>query len=657
MRKVLVLTFIFFILFIGKTMAVNISESEIYEIEMEQNDNKTLDVSQASTSIGANVQIWEKCNGEQQRFIFKKQNDGTYMITNVNSGRVLDVAGASKNPKTNVQQWEKNDTDAQKWIIESQDNGSICIKSKCNGLYLNVKNNRTANGTNVEVDINKQNFKLNRIQTIQGSKTIENGYYIVASALDQSKVLDISQASKISGANLQIWQNEVVPQQKFYVEYDGNGYYTFKNANSGKVLDVTGGKTERGTNVQQWTSNSTDAQKWVIQKTDDGFYKVISKKSGIYMEVENARTKNGTNVRINYASNIENQKFLFFETSLGTKTIADGKYEIVSKLASNMILDVSEGSNNESANVQIWADANVTQQKFDISYVGNGNYKIICNRSGKALTVSKTGTAYSSNVTQNTYTGAPNQLWRIEKQNGNFYYIVSEYNGRYLDVSGGNTTNGTNIQVYKANYTNAQIFSFEQRKYGIDVSVWQGNIDFEALNKSKRIDFMIARAGHGLNIVDKQFERNYTQAKKYKIPLGTYFYANAQSVEETRIEAYHLLSLIKGKTFELPIYYDVEAHENLDNTTITNMCIEFCNIISNAGYKPGIYASKYYLLCKMYPSKLPKDCSIWYASYGLDSGTLPKDTYRYNGIHDIWQFTSKGSMNGISGDVDFDIIF
>ena len=652
MRRVLIMAFIFFIVLSGKVLAANALEDGTYEIVMSINENKALDISTASINQGANVQIWDKCNGEQQRFKISKLSDGTYIITNINSGKVLDVKGASSNPKTNVQQWEKNFTDAQKWIIESQDTG-YSVKSKCNGLYLNVKNNQIENGTNVEVDLKKQTFKFKKVKILVGSKTIDNGYYFIVSAIDQNKVLDISQASKLSGANVQIWGNESVPQQKFYVQYDGQGYYTVKNVNSGKVLDVAGGKTERWTNVQQWTSNSTDAQKWIIEKRSDGLYNIISKRSGIFMEVENGINRNGTNVRINYGSNSENQKFLFVETKIGTKTISDGKYQIVTKLASNMILDVSGGVTSENANIQIWADANVNQQKFDITYVGNGNYKIICNKSGKALTVSKNGTAYSSNVIQNTYTGSANQLWRIEKKNENLYYIISEYNGRYLDVAGASISNGTNIRVYQANYSNSQSFLFEQRKYGIDVSVWQGTIDFGALSKSKRVNFMIARAGHGLNIIDKQFERNYTQAKKYGIPIGVYLYANAQNLEEARAEANHLLTLIKGKKFELPIYYDVEAHEGVDSTTITNMCIEFCNIIRNAGYKPGIYASKYYLIYKMYPSKLPKDCSIWVASYGQDNGNMPKDAYRYNGRYDYWQFTSKGSMDGITGDVDF----
>ncbi len=626
----------------------------IYEIEWVLNSNKVIDISAAETRTGANVQIWDKCNGKQQRFELTYLNNGYYIIKNINSGKVLDVASAGKQSGTNVWQWESNSTDAQKWKIEKNTDDTYCIISKCNGLYLFVTGSKDINGANIEVNSKKHSFNFKKITTIKGSKTINDGYYIIATALDENKVIDISTASKLSGANVQIWQNVDVPQQKFYVKYDGYGYYTIKNVNSNKMIDVANGQTERGNNVWQWTSNSTDAQKWVISKTSDGYYNIISKSSGINLEVAGGKTANGTNIQINFATNSKNQKFRFIEAGMGKKTIENGTYEITSKIASNMLIDVSAGSSEDGANVQIWADANEKQQKFELTYLGNGSYKILCKRSGKALTASETGTTNYSNVYQSTYIEKLNQMWRIEKKN-NEYYIISEYNGKYLDVAGGSSENGTNVRVYTPNFTNAQTFIFEQKKYGIDVSHWQNNIDFDSLKKSQSIDFMIIRAGQSTTIKDSKFERNYTEAKKYGIPLGVYLYATAQNIDEARAEANHLVDLLKGKSFELPVYYDVEAQENVDINTITAMCNEFCRILKLAGYKTGIYASKYYYMYKILPSKLPSDCSIWVASYGKDDGCIPKDSYKYNGKWDIWQFTSTGKIAGISGNVDYDV--
>ena len=214
----------------------------IYEIEWGLNNNKAIDISAAETKAGANVQIWDKCNGKQQRFELTYLKDGYYTIKNINSGKVLDVASAGKQSGTNVWQWESNSTDAQKWKIEKNIDGTYCIISKCNGLYLYVTGSKDANGANIEVNSKKHFFNFKKITTTKGSKTINDGYYIIATALDENKVIDISTASKFSGANVQIWQNVDVPQQKFYIKYDGYGYYTIKNVNSNKMIDVANGQ-------------------------------------------------------------------------------------------------------------------------------------------------------------------------------------------------------------------------------------------------------------------------------------------------------------------------------------------------------------------------------------------------------------------------------
>ena len=251
------------------------------------------------------------------------------------------------------------------------------------------------------------------------------------------------------------------------------------------------------------------------------------------------------------------------------------------KLAKNMLLDVSGGSSIDGTNIQIWADAAEKQQKFQFIYMGNGLYKIISDRSGKALTVSKNGTNYSSNVYQSTYNGENTQLWKIVKSDiNNYYYLVSLYNGRYLDVANGNKSNGTNIRVYVSNNSDSQKFILEQKKYGIDVSHWQSAINYKELYDSQRIDFMIIRAGQETTIKDRQFETNYTNTKKYSIPTGAYLFATAQSVDEAKLEAYYFLSLINGKSFELPVFYDVEAQSSLSKETITEMCNEFYKITS-----------------------------------------------------------------------------
>lgn len=665
MIKKIMLFLILLIFFIPlskvQASSLQIIENGIYEIEIKIDSNKLIDISEGSTLSRANVQIWERSNVLQQRFEITYLKDEYYSIKSVKSGKVLDVDNAGKIPKTNVQQYLSNSTDAQKWKIEKTEDGYYNIISKCNNLLLTVENSSINNGSNIEVNkkMNKENqkFLFKKVEQVKGKKEIDDGIYSIATALDKNMVLDISEASKVSRANVQIWENVNVLQQKFLVKYDGNGYYTITNINSEKMLDVENGEITKGTNVQQFVSNNTDAQKWVITKTDDGFFNIISKVSGIFLEVANGKTTNGANIQINLKDNSNKQKFIFNKTIDDRKGIIDnGIYEITTKIASNMLLDVSGGSEQNGANIQIWADTNEKQQKFEFIYVGEGAYKIISIRSGKALTVSKSGTNYSANVYQNIYNGESNQLWRLQKLDNNTYYIVSCYNEKYLDVTGGYTNNGTNIRVYNKNFSDSQKFILEQKSYGIDVSHWQNIIDYKSLSESKKIDFMIIRAGQGTTIKDRQFERNYVETKKYKIPTGVYLYAKAQNIEEARNEANYLIGLLKNKSFELPIFYDIEEHEALDKETITLMYKEFHKIIKKAGYKSGLYASKYYLMYKIDVNKLPSDCIIWVASYGKNNGSVPNDLYKYHGKFEIWQYTSNGIVPGITGNVDCNVI-
>ena len=204
---------------------------------------------------------------------------------------------------------------------------------------------------------------------------------------------------------------------------------------------------------------------------------------------------------------------------------------------------------------------------------------------------------------------------------------------------------------------------------GIDVSYWQGQIDFNKIKASGQVDFMIARIGwyreskKVLN-VDEQFERNYSEAKRKNIPLGAYFYSYATSIEEVKREANAVVDYLKDTKqtdFELPIFFDIEdkSQISLGKYTITQMSIEFCEILKNAGFnKVGVYSYSYWLTNYMEISKLPQDYSIWVANFGKDeNGELPDDIFKYADTHDIWQYSSKGSVDGINGNVDMNICY
>ena len=208
---------------------------------------------------------------------------------------------------------------------------------------------------------------------------------------------------------------------------------------------------------------------------------------------------------------------------------------------------------------------------------------------------------------------------------------------------------------------------YKREYHGIDVSDYQGEIDFDKLVKTGKVDFMIAQAGWYSESRQKfmpedYFERNYEEAKKRNIALGTYLYSYATSVDQARREAENLIAYLKsiGKTdYELPIFYDIEdaSQANLSKETRTQMCLAFGQVILNAGYKVGIYSNMNKLLTWIDLNQIPDEYSIWVASFGINDGNIPGDKFKFPGEHDIWQYTSKGTIDGIEGYVDMNICY
>ena len=182
---------------------------------------------------------------------------------------------------------------------------------------------------------------------------------------------------------------------------------------------------------------------------------------------------------------------------------------------------------------------------------------------------------------------------------------------------------------------------------GIDVSYANGRIDWSKIKG--KADFAVLRCGFGGDYTsqdDVQFFSNVKGCQDNSIPFGVYLYSYATSVEKAESEAAHALRLIKGLDFDLPVFLDLEEPRisSLGKTRILEIAKTFCRIIENAGHVYGTYANKNwfdsYLTDAWYDSKVK-----WLAQYN--------STVTYKGKYDIWQYTSEGKIDGLSGKFDF----
>ncbi len=186
---------------------------------------------------------------------------------------------------------------------------------------------------------------------------------------------------------------------------------------------------------------------------------------------------------------------------------------------------------------------------------------------------------------------------------------------------------------------------------GIDVSKWQGNIDWNRV-KASGVDFAILRAGYGSvsSQKDVTFEDNYQNAKAAGIPVGAYHYSYAKDIAGAKKEAQTFLEWIKGKQFEYPVVFDIEesATYNLGRNTVSEIIKTFCSIVEAAGYYVSVYTNKNWL-DHVVSDEVKSKYDTWLAQW--------TSTPSYIGPYGMWQYTSSGVVDGISGRVDMDIAY
>lgn len=193
---------------------------------------------------------------------------------------------------------------------------------------------------------------------------------------------------------------------------------------------------------------------------------------------------------------------------------------------------------------------------------------------------------------------------------------------------------------------------------GIDVSKWQKEIDWDKVKKAG-VDFAIIRCGYrgsvtGCLVEDPYFLQNIRGATAAGIKVGVYFFTQAVNEVEAVEEASTVVSLIRDFNLDYPVYIDTEGAggngraDGLDVETRTAVCEAFCSTIENAGYEAGVYASRNWYYHKLNTASLEKYV-IWLAEY--------RSVPLYQGYYQMWQYTSKGSIDGIKGNVDMNISY
>ena len=315
----------------------------------------------------------------------------------------------------------------------------------------------------------------------------------------------------------------------------------------------------------------------------------------------------------------------------------------------------SKGSAEVTATITYVTDAKETTKeasvktKVTVADLSDSSV-VLKDKSGNVLytdaNATKQATLKDYASTDTFYTSPQYTGWRTD--GGKVYY----YDANHNKITGNQVIGGV---MYTFGGDGALSQSSGNR--GIDVSKYQGNIDWGAVAASG-INFAIIRVGYrgsasGALVQDPYFKKNISGATKAGIKVGLYFFTQAVNEAEAVEEASMAMSLASGYKVTYPIFIDTESASSgrangLSKSARTAVVKAFCQTVRNGGYKAGVYASKSWYANQLNASALNGYC-IWVAQYN--------SSCTYSGKYDMWQYSSKGSVSGIKGNVDMNISY
>ena len=310
----------------------------------------------------------------------------------------------------------------------------------------------SVNGINGNVDLSVDFGASDSNQNSNTEMKVEEGTYAISSALNTDKIFSVSGGSVSNGASIVLTGQKNTPEQRFEISPAGDGWYRIISEKSGKAVDIPNASTASGVALHQYDWNGTSAQLWKFEDAGNGYY-YIKAKAGTYLEVKNSTASDGVTIQTAALNRSNAQKWKLNLSEY--RPVEDGIYTVGASVNGNMLADVSNGSVENGANIQLYTSNGTFGQQYAFTYVGNGYYRIAPENSNKTLEISNGSDASGANVQQSGWSRKNWQLWKLVDAGDGSYYIKSRM-GTTLALSGGNTANGTNIQAESMNYSTGQ---------------------------------------------------------------------------------------------------------------------------------------------------------------------------------------------------------
>ena len=408
--------------------------------------------------------------------------DGSYYVHScLSDALALDVAGGSTADGANVQAYAFNGTPAQIWEVTHDQFGFVTLINQKTRKALEVADASTAPGANIQQGLQGSSRSQRWIAVRQN-----DGSFVLHSALSPDRVVDVAGGQAVSRTNVQLWGSNGSAAQAWRFEsvedtratmdslanenrdavQDGT-YYLWASVGSRKVLDVTGGSTANGANVQSYTANSVSAQQWIVSHDSNGYITFTNVGSGKVLSVSNACMLPGSNIEQQQLGSVA----AYAQKWIAVPIVGTSKVKICSALYPNLVLDVAEASGSDGANVQLYSYNGSAAQHFELLTVNpyvapcedilpEGWYRIVPSGNQElAFDVASGSKTNGSNVRLYQANGTLAQLFRFDYRDG-YYFVVGAGSGKVLDAAGGCVVPPTNVQIWEENsQTRNQQFS------------------------------------------------------------------------------------------------------------------------------------------------------------------------------------------------------
>ena len=308
------------------------------------------------------------------------------------------------------------------------------------------------------------------------------------------------------------------------------------------------------------------------------------------------------------------------------------------------------------------ATITVSSDKYEdakVEVVVEGNKTVLKDKDGNVVYIKNDDGSYRE-ATYDDYYGKKTLYLRKENKDNNgtrYGWWTINGNTYYYDKNGNYVTGEQVIQGAKYSFNGEGVLSSSSGVMGIDVSKWNGSINWAQVRNSG-VKFVIIRCGYrgssaGALIEDPKFRANIQGATAAGLKVGVYFFTQAVNEVEAVEEASMAISLVRGYGLSYPIYLDVEGSggrgDRISPSQRTANIKAFCGTVQNAGYRAGVYANKTWFTSQINTGALT-NYKIWLAQY---AASVTYNATRY----DMWQYTSKGRIAGISGNVDMNISY